>query len=52
LEPAGERSGYFLQDGASPHIAKEISEHYASFGELNADDRIIDKSLWPLDPEI
>jgi hypothetical protein len=42
-----------MQDGASPHTAKEIVwALHGGFGELNADSRIIGKSLWLLDPPI
>jgi hypothetical protein len=38
-----------MQDGTSPHTAKETIRALCDvLGELNADDRIISKSLWPL----
>lgn len=48
MVPAGERFGYFMQNSASPHIAKEtIQALRGAFGEINADDSIINKGLWP-----
>ncbi|PNF15704.1 hypothetical protein B7P43_G12455 [Cryptotermes secundus] len=48
LAPAEERFGYFMQDGATPHTAKEtIRALRGVFGELNGDDRIVSKGLWP-----
>jgi hypothetical protein len=42
-----------MQDGATPHAQlRELSVHYAVFGEFNEEDRIINKGLWPLDPQI
>jgi hypothetical protein len=38
---------------APPHTQlRKQSEHYTVFGELNGEDRIICKGLWPLDPQI
>jgi hypothetical protein len=46
--PAEERFGYCMQDGATPHTAKEtILALRGVFGELNGEDRIITKGLWP-----
>jgi hypothetical protein len=48
LAPAEERFGYFMQDGAAQHTAKEIVRALSGvFGELNGDDIIISKGLWP-----
>jgi hypothetical protein len=48
LAPAEERFDYFMQDGATPHTAKEtIPALRGVFGEINREDRIISKGLWP-----
>jgi hypothetical protein len=48
LAPAEERSGYFMQDGPTPHTAnKTIRALDGVFGELNGEYRIISKGLWP-----
>jgi hypothetical protein len=37
-----------MQDGATPHtVNKTIRELFGVFGELNGEDRIISKGLWP-----
>jgi hypothetical protein len=37
-----------MQDGVTPHTAKEIIQALCGvFGELNGEDRIISKGLWP-----
>jgi hypothetical protein len=46
LAPDEERFGYFMQDGATPHIANKTIEALCSvFGELN-EDRIISEGLF------
>jgi hypothetical protein len=48
LAAAEEIFGYFMQDGATPHTAKEaIRALRGVFGERNGEDRIINKGLWP-----
>jgi hypothetical protein len=48
LAPAEERFGYSMQDGATPHTAKEtIRALRGGFGEFNGEERIIIKGLWP-----
>jgi hypothetical protein len=48
LAPAEERFSYFIQDGATPHTAKEsIRALRGAFGEINGEDRISSKGLWP-----
>jgi hypothetical protein len=43
---AEERFGYFIQDGATPHIAKvTIRELRGLFGEFNGEHRIISKGF-------
>jgi hypothetical protein len=47
--PAEERFGYFMQDGATPHTAKEtIRDLRGVFGEINGEEIIISKGFWPL----
>jgi hypothetical protein len=49
LAPAEERFGYFMQDGATQHTAREtIRALRGVFGEINGEDRItrISKGLW------
>jgi hypothetical protein len=48
LTPAEERLGYFMQDGVIPHTANEtIQALRGVFGEINGEDKIISKGLWP-----
>jgi hypothetical protein len=48
LAPAEYRISYFMQEGATPHTAKEtIRELRGAFGEINGEDMIIRKGLWP-----
>jgi hypothetical protein len=48
LAPAEERFRYFMQESTSPHTAKEtIQALRGVFGELNGEDIIISKGLWP-----
>jgi hypothetical protein len=48
LATAEERFGYFMQDGATPHTAKETIRALSGvFGEINGEDTIISKGLWP-----
>jgi hypothetical protein len=43
-----ERFGYLMEEGATPHTAKEsIRALRGVFRELNGVDRIINKGLWP-----
>jgi hypothetical protein len=47
LAPAEEGYGYFMQDGMTPHTAKEtIWVLCGIFGEINGENRIISKGLW------
>jgi hypothetical protein len=39
LTPAEEKFGYFMQNGAAPHTAKEALR--GVFGEFNGENRII-----------
>jgi hypothetical protein len=54
LAPAGERIGYFMQNGVTPHTAKEtIWALHGVFSELNGDYRLISKGLWvPRSPDL
>jgi hypothetical protein len=53
LATADKRFRYFKQDGVTPHTANQtIWALRDVFGEINGEDRIISKGLWPLDPQI
>jgi hypothetical protein len=54
LAPAEERVDSFMQDGATPHTAKEAIEALCRvFGKINGEDRIITKGLWaPRTPDL
>jgi hypothetical protein len=49
LAHAEERFVYFIQDGATPHTAKEsLQALRGMYVEINGEDRIISKGLWLL----
>jgi hypothetical protein len=48
LPHAEEKFGYLMQGGVTPHTAKDSIWVLCSvFGEINGEDRIIGKGLWP-----
>jgi hypothetical protein len=48
LPPEEQRFSYFMQDGMSPHTAKETIQALPGVsGELHVGERLISKGLWP-----